>query len=84
MQLDHFFEPSIFPGTRLTLRQRQVLERILLGDGEKQIAMRLRISQHTVHVYVKWIYQAYRADGRSDLMAKFIPRKFIDAICRPN
>src|SRR5689334_5355218 len=37
----------------LSPRMRQTLERLLAGDSEKEIAARLGVSRHTVHVYVK-------------------------------
>src|SRR3954466_10347413 len=39
--------------TPLSPRVRQTLDRLLEGDSEKQVAQRLKLSQHTVHVYVK-------------------------------
>jgi DNA-binding NarL/FixJ family response regulator len=65
---------------RLSRRQRQVLELILLGDSEKQIARRLQISQHTVHVYLKALYITYEANSRGELMARFIAPAIFDAI----
>ena len=52
---------------------RQTLGHLLTGDSEKQIAAKLEISQHTVHVYVKQLYKRFNANSRGELLAKFIP-----------
>lgn len=53
-------------------RHRQTLERLLAGDGEKQIAQQLGISQHTVHQYVKALHKRFSVSSRGELLAKFI------------
>ena len=51
---------------------RQTLERLLAGDGEKQIAYQLGLSRHTVHVYIKALYRGFEVSSRGELLAKFI------------
>lgn len=51
---------------------RQVLDRLLAGDGEKQIASRIGCSRHTVHVYVKAIYRRFGVCTRGELLARFV------------
>jgi DNA-binding NarL/FixJ family response regulator len=58
----------------LSPRQQEVLQRLLVGDAEKQVARRLNISTNTVHGYVKSIYQACNVNSRAELMALFIER----------
>ena len=58
----------------LPRRQRQTLELLLQGDGEKQIAAKLKLSQHTVHIYVKSLHKRFAVSSRSELLARFIPR----------
>src|SRR2546423_5540656 len=41
----------------LSPRLKQTLELLLSGESEKQIARRLSLSQHTIHVYVKALYK---------------------------
>jgi len=53
-------------------RVRQTLDRILAGDSEKQIALRLGISRHTVHVYIKTLYRRYAVSSRGELVARVI------------
>jgi DNA-binding CsgD family transcriptional regulator len=58
----------------LSRRQRQTLELLLTGDAEKQIAARLSISRHTVHVYVKSLYKLFGVSSRGELLAKWVQR----------
>lgn len=58
----------------LSRRERQTLERLLAGDGEKQIAAQFRLSPHTVHVYVKSLYKRFGVCSRSELLARWIRR----------
>ena len=53
-------------------RTRQVLERLLVGDSEKQVAARLEISKHTVHDHVKHIHQVFEVASRGELLATFL------------
>src|SRR5438874_13759691 len=56
----------------LSPRMRQTLDGLMLGDSEKQIAGKLRVSPHTVHVYVKQLYKRFNANSRGELMARFV------------
>jgi DNA-binding NarL/FixJ family response regulator len=53
-------------------RVRQTLERLLAGDSEKQIARRLGLSPHTIHIYVKTLYRRFEACTRGELIARLI------------
>lgn len=57
---------------QLSPRVRQTLERLLHGDSEKQVAQRLQVSSHTVHVYVKTLYRKMKVNSRGELLAKFV------------
>jgi DNA-binding CsgD family transcriptional regulator len=59
-------------GPPLSRRQRQTLELLLAGNAEKQIAARLNISRHTVHVYVKSLYKRFDVNSRPELLAKWV------------
>lgn len=59
-------------------RARQVLVCLLQGDGDKQIAARLKLSVHTVNGYTKAIYRHFGVGGRSDLLARWIRRGWGD------
>ncbi len=61
------------PGA-LSPRQRDVLDALLDGDSEKQIAARLKLSQPTVHEHVTAVYRHFEVSSRGELMSKFIGR----------
>jgi DNA-binding NarL/FixJ family response regulator len=68
-------QSSVIPESlKLSPRMRQTLDRLLTGDSEKQIASKLAVSQHTVHVYVKAIYRGFDVNSRGELLAKFVRR----------
>ena len=52
-------------------RLRQTLKHLMRGDSEKEVAGRLGLSQHTVHVYVKQLYRRLKVNSRAELLAKF-------------
>jgi DNA-binding CsgD family transcriptional regulator len=56
----------------LTPRQRETLDCLLAGHSEKQIALELGRSPHTVHIYVKAIYRAFNVNTRAELLARFV------------
>lgn len=58
---------------QLSPRERQVLEKLLNGSSEKEVAVELDVSANTVHQYVKRLYQAFGVQSRSALLARFIP-----------
>lgn len=53
-------------------RVRETLEHMLTGDSEKQVALRMGVSRHTVHVYVKALYRHFQVSSRGELLAKFV------------
>jgi len=65
-------KPAAVAGPPLSPRQRQTLELLLAGNAEKQIAARLSISRHTVHVYVKSLYKRFAVNSRPELLAKWV------------
>jgi DNA-binding CsgD family transcriptional regulator len=58
----------------LSPRQRQTLEQLLVGKSEKEIAARLHISRHTVHVYVKSLYKLFGVCSRAELLARWVQK----------
>jgi DNA-binding CsgD family transcriptional regulator len=50
-------------------RYRETLEWLLTGATEKEIAVGLGLSVHTVHQYVKAIYKRFEVTSRAQLMA---------------
>ena len=65
--------PLVSPaGMALTPRQRETLQLLLAGHGEKQIAANLRLSPNTVHHYVKAIHRHFKVSSRSELLARWV------------
>ncbi|MGO9831764.1 MAG: helix-turn-helix domain-containing protein [Myxococcaceae bacterium] len=56
----------------LTAREREVLDCLLTGASEKEVAAALAISPQTVHAHVKSLYRGYGVSSRPQLMAKFL------------
>ncbi len=68
-------EAAPAPNDPLSPRLKQTLDRLLDGDSEKQVAYKLKLSQHTVHVYVKSLYRTFNVSSRAELMLKHLKRK---------
>jgi DNA-binding CsgD family transcriptional regulator len=60
------------PMPPMSPRVAQTLELLLAGDSEKQIAGKLKISQHTVHDYVKRVYRQFGVGTRAELLALWV------------
>jgi DNA-binding NarL/FixJ family response regulator len=56
----------------LAPRLQQTLKHLLDGDSEKQIAAKLALSRHTVHVYVKGLYRHFGASSRGELLSRWV------------
>jgi DNA-binding CsgD family transcriptional regulator len=59
----------------LAPRLRQTLDALLEGDSEKQTALRLGLSVHTVHEYVTSLYRRFNVSSRAELLAHFVRRR---------
>ncbi|TWT88265.1 Bacterial regulatory protein, luxR family [Pseudobythopirellula maris] len=57
------------PSRDLSKAQRAVLDLALKGMTEKQIAVRLHRSHHTVHSHLRSIYRRYKVSSRAELLA---------------
>ena len=68
-QLASSKEPS---ASQLPPRLRKVLQCLMEGDGEKQIASRLGLTRQSVHQYVKAVYRHFRVHSRPELLARWI------------
>jgi DNA-binding CsgD family transcriptional regulator len=58
------------PRVDLPPRLSQTLGELLTGASEKQIALKLELSQHTIHNYVKALHQRFGVSSRGELLAK--------------
>ena len=55
-------------------RLRPVLQHLLRGEAEKQVAAKLGLSRNTVHEYIKVLYRKLNVSSRGELLAQFIER----------
>lgn len=59
----------------LSIRLQQVLDQLLKGEGEKQIARDLNLSRPTVHEYIGKIYRHFSVNSHAELLAYFLARR---------
>ena len=59
----------------ITSRQREILIHLLGADGRKQIARKLKLSEHTVNDYIKDLYRRLQVSSNTQLLAKFMPAR---------
>lgn len=64
-------EPS---PAELSPRRRQVLELLLQGNGDKQIAAALHLSPHTINEHVTAVHRHFGVSSRTELIALFLSR----------
>lgn len=69
---ERFSQPKPDPTRGLAPRHIQTLQRMLKGDGEKQVAKHLGVSKHTIHVYVKALYLHFGVNSRGELFSLFV------------
>lgn len=55
-------------------RRREVLDHLLRGESEKEVAAALGISPATTHEHVTAIYRHFGVSSRGELMARFVSR----------
>ena len=65
------------PGLRLSPRETEILNLLAAGLGNKEIAWRLKISEHTVKFHVTSIFNKLGASGRTEAVAIGIRRGLI-------
>jgi DNA-binding CsgD family transcriptional regulator len=65
-------DPGGPPMPKMAPRLRQTLDLLLIGDGEKQIAAKLKLSPHTIHDYVKMVYRQFGVCSRAELLALWV------------
>ncbi|MCF6313214.1 MAG: LuxR C-terminal-related transcriptional regulator [Verrucomicrobiales bacterium] len=58
-------------GMMLSPRQRMTLNLLLEGQGRKQIAAQLKITENTLAGYVKEVYRFYEVQSQAQLMRRF-------------
>ena len=60
--------------TGLSRRQCEVLWCLLQGQSQKETALSLNISSHTVHVYIKTIHRRFKVSSRGELLSYWLLR----------
>lgn len=79
VQMLHMHAPHIYCApapVRLELRElaprlQPVLRYLMQGNAEKEIAVKLNLSRHTVHRYTQTIYKELGLHSRGELLAKY-------------
>jgi DNA-binding CsgD family transcriptional regulator len=66
----HGVDGGTLPGVQLPPRLRSVLEQLLTGASEKQIADQLGLTPQTLHQYVKAVYRAANVRSRAELIVR--------------
>jgi DNA-binding CsgD family transcriptional regulator len=56
----------------LTAAERRVLEKLLEGKSEKEIAAALHLSAHTVHHHVQAIHRYFNVHSGRELLARLL------------
>jgi DNA-binding CsgD family transcriptional regulator len=64
-------EPPAGSSVRLTPAERRVLERVLVGETNKEIALRLSCSPRTVEFHLAHIFRKTGTETRTRLIATF-------------
>jgi two-component system, NarL family, response regulator YdfI len=69
--------PSASPTQQLSPRESEILNLLAAGLGNKEIAWRLKISEHTVKFHVTSIFNKLSASGRAEAVAIGVRRGLI-------
>jgi len=71
-----YFTPSLAQQPDLlSERERQVLQGLVDGLSEKQVAARLDIAYATVHIHVRRIYKKLQVNSRAELLSRYAQGK---------
>ncbi|GAB3588610.1 response regulator [Hymenobacter daeguensis] len=70
--LAHFKPNPSVQSDLLSAREREVVQAIIDGLGDKQVAARLDLSVETVRTYVKRIYKKLQVNGRTELVSRAV------------
>jgi DNA-binding NarL/FixJ family response regulator len=68
--LAHFKPAPSVQADLLTEREREVVQAVVDGLSDKQVAARLDLSVETVRTYTKRIYKKLQVSGRTELMSR--------------
>ena len=65
------------PATNLTGREREILELLVGGLGNKEIGARLNVSIHTVDFHMRHIYEKLHVHSRAGAVAKAVKDRLV-------
>lgn len=68
---------ALLEGRALSERQSDVLQLLLRGMSEKEVARQLGVSTHTVHTHVKKLYAEFEVSSRGELLARFVDQRVL-------
>lgn len=68
---------AVLEGRELSERQSDVLQLLLRGMSEKEVARQLGVSTHTVHTHVKKLYAEFGVSSRGELLARFVDQRVL-------
>ena len=68
--LTHFQPAPSQQPDLLSAREKEVLQNLVEGLSEKQVAHRLGLSPDTVHTYVKRLYDKLKVNSRGELLSR--------------
>ena len=71
-------ESAEMPGETLTERENDILQLIVAGKGNKEIAAQLKLAEGTVKNYVSRILEKLNARSRTELAVKALNRRLDD------
>jgi DNA-binding NarL/FixJ family response regulator len=66
---------AVGSGEELSTRECEVLDLLARGHPEKQIADKLGISRHTVHTYIRRIYEKLQVHSHAQAVARYSSRE---------
>jgi|HubBroStandDraft_6_1064221.scaffolds.fasta_scaffold226615_1 pSer/pThr/pTyr-binding forkhead associated (FHA) protein len=64
----------------LSAAERRVFDLLILGHSEKEVAVKLEISRHTVHSHVRKMYRLLGVRSRAELLAQFVRQSIRAAV----
>jgi DNA-binding CsgD family transcriptional regulator len=59
----------------LTVRQREIMEQLVAGKVEREVAVVLGLSYHTVHTHVRKAYEKLDVSSRAQATAKWLGQR---------
>jgi DNA-binding NarL/FixJ family response regulator len=62
---------------KITPRQAEIVEEVLLGKSNQEIGRSLAISTHTVKVHLTRIYKAFAVSSRAKLTRKLMQKRLL-------